>query len=1402
MMLRWQKSRQGLMLPKKKSDLLMPGSTTQNLKGYIKPNDENYQQLRESADKKIKGLNEKIQTLEREKYELGKKKGLYTDSGSNQGALFEPNVKYDKILENSGGLANFDVNEKTQAYKTKEGEEIQYNSVADNASNPEIPGLFSEEGESQNPDDRLGEVCWMERQMNELPNVSFTGESQIKSTADVAYLFRHLEQESSENVFVVITTQKGVNHILYVSTGSTSASIVDYKPIYAAIKQLGARRVCLVHNHPSGTLFPSEPDKEMHRTLKRVVDISGGKTEVMNSVIINLDTGKFVEFNESDFSTPERPTSAKNEKAIKVSQFNRQILYTPSSEKTKITSSRSVAKFLSQQKRGLVPKLGIIVLDRANMINRYIMDEFRDVATLADKIMTNVAKSGEAVILVTNDKFEAGLARALKAKLGKTVEILDMIEVAPSPEITTKYRSFSDEGLMEPSVAYGENAKSEHYFEYVPYNEIEKYYNAGRYNPDTDLDDLADYIDNSGIKYPLELTVDDQGKATITKGNEIIVAIRSLGGGIKKIPVRIVDGRLSQNDLIYAKPLPKVGQEELIKRLKERTSSGDPKSMNGPYTKGFTVLEGNETYGNGEVREERPKNDVKVRRGHIISLQSFRKKILKRNTKEEKQTISEINELLRDPKTSDKDRAELISVKDAILEQKKEDKKAFRQYIKDNRVLEKAAMTEELKDFSLEELTEIYNLAIAEEGTDSETKTLVKEKIAHFINQQQVEKLRENPVFKEEKVHSKDMNWTDVWFKSLSEIGEKFPLLQGLNNIFRQKSLDQIEEASAQKRKLEKFGKAVIRERNGLLGSLKNVFTSDSAKYFDFMDQDGQLRTDTSGLSKAQKDFLEYLTELTKNKIPDEVTGSQLLMTDKGFQETYRTEGLLAALNVQLGGNNNLDSEITYTDPLTKREETVSYYDAQQNILAYGKTHPLKALWELTKLAYKAKKARTKNDYYIKKNGQLTSKFDNKPRPVDKGYSKDFYRAAMAYIDDITHVKYMKDVVPVVDAVELFYKRMGIEEGKDFKNVLKFLEEWKFKQIYQESTKPTNPVADAALRSLRHGSSLTVMAFNATANAMNVAIGWYNTIRKDGFIHFLNGQKRFFVGGKRGAYGLVNQYSLDILKKYKVVNIDASSNPRATVGKLFSQLAFIGLRSGEVNIQGSEFLGHMSEKEYNSFEYDDEGELQIKKSLSEEETKELKEKISEYKKKVSDVQGKYSEKDSRNFMRFEAGRSASQYKLWAFDWFRTRFGQEIINSDGKVERGSWNYATKLAVKELKDDFSKHGIKTAWKNQQTKENLTGAMFVAVLLAATYADDDDEKVKKQALSVDNALHQLLFVYDPQQLKYLIQSPIASFSLVNDFLDATSALIDHDNKKFEKHAKKLIPFRKAADLLPEKK
>lgn len=746
-----------------------------------------------------------------------------------------------------------------------------------------------------------------------------------------------------------------------------------------------------------------------------------------------------------------------------------------------------------------------------------------------------------------------------------------------------------------------------------------------------------------------------------------------------------------------------------------------------------------------------------------------------------------VEEYLASPDISEEDRVQLELVRKNIMADFSGETKAKAEA---KRKIEDVLSAEDLEKFSLDDLIQTYNDAL--DSGDSAERTDVMKRIAFYLNETRRRELKDNNLFSAEAANKNDLSWKDVNFRVLSHMTQEFPELQALSPMFDKAYFDKVSEANKMKAELEKKAKAVIKEYNKKLGVADKVlglFSSNNAKYFEYMDQDGKLATNTRGMTNAQIELLDHMKQLMalKEKQFDEhgneIAQDDILKIDRSFKEDLKTEGMMWALSNYFGGANLYDQQITYVNPKGIRE-TTSYLDAQKAIISHYSNNPVQkviALGKLLALAYNARKASAKAAYAFNFNGRLTNKFD-RPRNKDAGYSKDFYKAALMFVDEYTHVKHMNKFVPIVNSLDHLYSQ-GYGEVLKKPNAKKWLEEWSQAQIYR-TDKVTDPAFDIAMKFIRTLTSQVVMGFGITAAAMNVFMGLYNNWRISTGKMFAVGNKRMF--GKDG----INKYAIDVIQKYDVVKSDTDSNPRVGFGKLFQKLAFAAQSLGEYHIQGSMFLGLMTDEEWNSFEYNKDGDLVVKKGVNEDE---LIKKFNEYKNTISDIQGKYSSKDRRNFLRSEYGKTILQFKVWMPDAFKERFGRKYVNYKGEVKQGSFNALISDGFAELRNDFNSKGIKGVWENKTAMANLKGAMMVCFFMVLKYQDDDDDKKRKSALSASNALGNLLFIFDTDQLKYMAKSPVASLGTVGKFIESFEDLAKLDGHALNKDVRKVIPNSK---------
>ena len=131
-------------------------------------------------------------------------------------------------------------------------------------------------------------VCELAKRMSRPIN---TEKIKIKNTEDVAkLLMNELSYEKREIAKVIILNSKNiVIKITDVSYGGTSYAVLEPKEVLADAIKMGAPKIILVHNHPSGDPTPSKMDYVATDKIYEAAEIMG--IELLDHVIIGK--GKF-----------------------------------------------------------------------------------------------------------------------------------------------------------------------------------------------------------------------------------------------------------------------------------------------------------------------------------------------------------------------------------------------------------------------------------------------------------------------------------------------------------------------------------------------------------------------------------------------------------------------------------------------------------------------------------------------------------------------------------------------------------------------------------------------------------------------------------------------------------------------------------------------------------------------------------------------------------------------------------------------------------------------------------------------------------------------------------------------------------------------------------------------------
>ena len=371
---------------------------------------------------------------------------------------------------NYGGAHNFvifDENDlqivqhtRFRVYKSKDGKETKYKQLS----------LFDERGEAVNDGNRPdniqrkgdftletlnhlrelqeGEICNVERKFTESKEFSFTRGERIESAADVAYIFKSLEDEAIENSFVAVAKGDDVT-VIHLGMGAQTQTVVDTTAIFAAVERLGADKIFFVHNHPTGNIKCSRQDVQTYQALK---DTFGDKLQ--DGIIINTRSGKYGLFNSSGLVDDEgRIKDEKNEYPISVYKFNKQSFNVDEIPSVS-PSSYGIAEFVSTQRLGKRDKINALLLNyNFGCVGNILIDSSKDTKAIVEKITNDAIAMGARQVVIygrypfvevtdRNTNFVSYLSSGINKYSQGNINLLDIIQVGESYS-----KSANDEGI-------------------------------------------------------------------------------------------------------------------------------------------------------------------------------------------------------------------------------------------------------------------------------------------------------------------------------------------------------------------------------------------------------------------------------------------------------------------------------------------------------------------------------------------------------------------------------------------------------------------------------------------------------------------------------------------------------------------------------------------------------------------------------------------------------------------------------------------------------------------------------------------------------------------------------------------------------------------------------------------
>ncbi len=130
---------------------------------------------------------------------------------------------------------------------------------------------------------QLKAVCELARRMAQPLNKK---NIKVRSSEDVAeLLMQELRFETVEHVKLILLNAKNIIlRIMDISKGGVNSAIVEPKEILQEAIKMGAPKILLVHNHPSGDSTPSNADIEMTKRLYSAANILG--IQLLDHIVI------------------------------------------------------------------------------------------------------------------------------------------------------------------------------------------------------------------------------------------------------------------------------------------------------------------------------------------------------------------------------------------------------------------------------------------------------------------------------------------------------------------------------------------------------------------------------------------------------------------------------------------------------------------------------------------------------------------------------------------------------------------------------------------------------------------------------------------------------------------------------------------------------------------------------------------------------------------------------------------------------------------------------------------------------------------------------------------------------------------------------------------------------------
>lgn len=138
-----------------------------------------------------------------------------------------------------------------------------------------------------------------EIQISYLPRFQVAERPKVRSSTDAyEHLYESFDKRllafQEQSKLMLLNTNKHLLGIFHLSSGGRSATMIDPRIVFATALKAAATDILLAHNHPSGSLEPSQCDIKLTQQLCDAGELL--QIKVLDHLIVTSEPGKFYSF--------------------------------------------------------------------------------------------------------------------------------------------------------------------------------------------------------------------------------------------------------------------------------------------------------------------------------------------------------------------------------------------------------------------------------------------------------------------------------------------------------------------------------------------------------------------------------------------------------------------------------------------------------------------------------------------------------------------------------------------------------------------------------------------------------------------------------------------------------------------------------------------------------------------------------------------------------------------------------------------------------------------------------------------------------------------------------------------------------------------------------------------------